>query len=529
MKVLISDSLSQSGLDLLAEQEDLEVDVKANLTQEELILHIGNYDALIIRSATQVTTEVLAATDRLKIIGRAGVGIDNVDVNAATEKGILVFNTPNGNTVAAAEHTIALMLSLSRRVLPAGISLRNGEWDRGRFVGNELYHKTLGIIGLGRIGIEVAKRVQTFGMEIIAFDPYISSDAAEKLGIQLVSQDELIQKADYISLHLPLTNETYHSISYREFSMMKSSCRVINCARGGLLDEVALLEALKNGEISGAALDVFEEEPPKNPTLMELDNFIATPHLGAYTTESQEHVAKEIAQKVVDSLHGLPIDGAVNQPGMDQFDKLKSYLLLAERLGSFQAQLLESQILEGQITEIRIEYNGNIFKGDVNLLSAACQAGLLKPALHANINYVNASFFIHQRGIQVSETKKLTDDNFSNSITVTVVTDKMEQLVEGTSFGKNDTRIVRVDDLYLNAKLEGHIILIYNLDIPGMIGRIGTVLGKHQINIADMTCGRKQIGSLALMLINIGESISAKVMQEISELDNVTFAKQIKL
>ena len=529
MKVLISDSLSQSGLDLLAEQDDFETDVKSDLTEEELIYHIGNYDALIIRSATQVTTEVLAAAGQLKVIGRAGVGIDNVNVNKATEQGVLVFNTPNGNTVAAAEHTITLMLSLSRRLLPAGISLKNGEWDRGRFVGNELYRKTLGVIGLGRIGIEVAKRVQTFGMEIIAFDPYISSNAAEKLGIQLVDQDELIRKSDYISLHLPLTNDTHHSISYREFDMMKSNCRLINCARGGLVDETALLEALKNGKISGAALDVFEEEPPDNSALMELDNFIATPHLGAYTSEAQDHVAREIVQKVIDSLRGFPIDGAINQPRMDQFEELRPYLLLAERLGSFQAQLLESQLLEGQITEIRIQYNGNIFKGDVNLLSTACQVGLLKSALHTNINYVNASLFTQQRGIQISETKKLADDNFSNSIVVTVVTDKTEQLVEGTSFGNDDTRIVRVDDLYLNAKLEGHIILIYNLDIPGMIGRIGTVLGKHEINIADMTCGRKQIGSLALMLINIGESIPIEIMHEISELDNVTFAKQIKL
>ena len=524
MKVLVSDSLSRTGLDLLAKQEDLEIDIKANLTPEELIHHIGNYDALIIRSATQVTTEVLAATDRLKVIGRAGVGLDNVDIDTATEKGVLVFNTPDGNTVAAAEHTITLMLSLSRCVLPAGISLRSGNWDRSRFVGNELYRKILGIIGLGRIGLEVAKRVQTFGMEIIAFDPYISSNAAGKLGIQLVSQDELIQNADYISLHLPLTHETHHSISHREFSMMKPNCRLINCARGGLVDEVALLDALRKGKILGAALDVFEEEPPKNATLMKLDNFVATPHLGAYTIEAQEHVAREIAQKVIDTLHGLPIDGAVNQPRMDQFDKLRAYLLLAERLGSFQAQLLE-----GQIAEIRIQYSGNIFKGDVNLLSVACQVGLLKPALHTNINYVNASFFARQRGIQISETKKLTDDNFSNSIAVTVVTDKTEQMVEGTSFGQNDTRIVRVGDLYLNAKLEGHIILIYNLDIPGMIGRIGTILGKHQINIADMTCGRKQIGSLALMLINVEKNVPTKVMQEIYELDNVTFAKQIKL
>ena len=524
MKVLISDSLSPSGLDLLTKQEDLEIDVKANLTQDELIHHIGNYDALIIRSTTQVTTEVLAATDRLKVIGRAGVGVDNVDVNTATEKGILVFNTPSGNTVAAAEHTITLMLSLSRCILPASISLRSGEWDRSRFVGNELYHKIFGVIGLGRIGTEVVKRIQTFGMEIIAFDPYISSNAAEKLGIQLVSRDKLIQQADYISLHLPLTNETYHSISYREFSMMKPCCRLINCARGGLVDEVALFEVLKNEQISGAALDVFEEEPPKNLTLVELDNFIATPHLGASTTEAQEYVSREVSQKVIDTLHGLPIDGAVNQPRMDQFDKLRTYLLLAERIGSFQAQLVE-----GQISEIRIQYSGNIFKGDVNLLSVACQVGLLKPVLDTNINYVNASFFIRQRGIQISETKKLMDDNFSNSIAVTIVTDKKERFVEGTSFGEDDIRIARVDDLYLNAKLEGHIILIYNLDIPGMIGRIGTILGKHQINITDMTCGRRQTGSLALMLINVEGSVSTKVMREISELDNVTFAKQIKL
>ena len=523
MKVLVSDSLSQSGLDLLYHQANLTVDLKTKLSRTELVNLISDYDALIIRSDTQVTAEVIRAAKNLKVIGRAGAGIDNIDLEAATQQGILVFNTPAGNTVAAAEHTITLMLALSRHVLPAGMSLRNGEWSRQHFMGGELYRKTFGIIGVGRIGSEVIRRLQAFGMTIIAYDPYISVEAAERLGIKLVERENLLQEADYISIHVPLTTETHHSISSREFRLMKSNCRLINCARGGIIDEEALYVALKEKQIASAALDVFEHEPPTDYRLTALDNFLATPHIGASTSEAQELVAIEVAQKVIDALYHLPVENAVNRPNMDQFEVLQPYLKLAERIGSFQAQTVE-----GQISEIRIRFNGELFKKDVTLISVAVQAGLLKPILQDNVNYVNAPLRIQQRGIRVSETKHSTQDQFTNSLAVTVVTDRAERLVEGTVSSTDSIRLVRIDDIHLHAEPAGHMIVIYNQDRPGMIGILGTTLGNHGINIADMAVGRKEIGSHALMLINIDSKVPRRVMSQLEALPTIMFVKQIE-
>jgi len=522
MKVLVSDSLSQSGLDLLYNQPDLITDLKTGLSPNELVDLIGNYHALIIRSKTQVTTAVIQAAKNLKVIGRAGVGIDNIDISSATQKGILVFNTPAGNTVAAAEHTIALMLSLSRHILPAGVSLRGQAWSRGQFMGNELYRKIFGVIGVGRIGSEVIRRLQAFDMQIMAYDPYISVQAADQLGIKLVDRKTLIETADYISIHVPLTPETHHSISTREFGLMKPNCRLVNCARGGIIDESALYMALKDQQISGAALDVFEYEPPTDYRLMELDNFLATPHLGASTAEAQNMVATEVAQKVIDSLHQLPIENAVNQPNMEKFDVLQPYLKLAERIGSFQ-----SQIVEGQISEIRIRFNGDIFKQDVALVSVAVQAGLLKPILQAGVNYVSAPLEVKQRGIHVSETKHSTQNQFTNSLAVTVVTDQGERTVEGSALSSDDIRLVRIDDIHLHAEPEGHMLVIYNRDQPGMIGMIGTKLGNYDINIADMAVGRKEQEDHALMLINVDSKVPRHVIEKITSLPTIMFVKQV--
>ena len=523
MKVLISDSLSQSGLDLLYNQPNIITDLKPELSPDELITLIGDYDALIIRSRTQVTKAVIEAANNLKVIGRAGVGVDNIDVSSATQKGILVFNTPAGNTIAAAEHTIALMLSLSRHILPAGISLRNQEWSRGKFMGSELYGKTFGVIGVGRIGSEVIRRLQAFDMKLLAYDPYISVQAADRLGIKLVDRNTLIQTADYISIHVPLTPETHHSISTDEFALMKSNCRLVNCARGGIIDESALYIALKDQQIAGAALDVFEHEPPADHRLMELDNFLSTPHLGASTTEAQNMVAIEVAQKVVDSLHQLPIENAVNQPNMEKFDILQPYLRLAERIGSFQ-----SQIVEGQISGIRIRYNGEIFNQDVTLVSVAVQAGLLRPILQGNVNYVSAPLEIKQRGISISETKHSTPNQFTNSLAVTVVTNQGERIIEGTVLTSDDIRLVSIDDIHLHAEPEGHMIVIYNRDQPGMIGMIGTMLGDYGINIADMAVGRKDEADHALMLINVDSKVPRHVVEKIKSLPTIMFVKQVK-
>ena len=527
MKVLVSDSLSQGGLDLLAKEENFEVDVKTNLIPDELVERISDYDGLIIRSATKVTERVVEAAKRLKAIGRAGVGIDNIDLDAATRHGILVVNTPAGNTISAAEHTLALMLALSRKILSAGVSLRNDEWARSNFTGVELYGKVLGVIGVGRIGSEVARRAQAFGMETIAFDPYISAEAAEKQGLRLVKREELFEQADYISIHIPLSQETYHSISDDEFALMKPEARLINCARGGIIDEDALYEALKEKQIAGAALDVFEKEPPIGNPLLTLENLLATPHLGVSTAEAQVHVAVEVAQQVINALRGLPVTSAVNQPKMDwrTIEVFGPYLTLAEKIGSFHAQ-----IVEGQISELKIHYNGDLFdEEDISLITVALQKGLLAPVLQTNVNYVNAPFLIKQRGIRVIETKSSSDGNFANSIAITVITDQGERTIEGTAFGQKDLRIVRIDQHYVNAKPEGYTLLIYNLDLPGMIGLLGTILGNHNINISDMAVGRASIGERAVMVINVDSHVPREVLQQIANQDQIDFVKQIKL
>ena len=525
-RVLVSDLLSQQGLDVLIKSGDFKVDVVLALTHEELLERIANYDALLIRSETKVTADVIDAAKRLKVIGRAGVGVDNIDVEAATRNGILVVNTPTGNTIAAAEHTIALLLAIARNIVPAGISLKNGTWERNNFIGVELYGKVFGTVGLGRIGREVTKRARAFGMQLLAYDPFITANAAEKMGVRLVDRDTLFRESDYISIHTHLNAETYHSIGESEFQLMKPTGRLINCARGGIIDEKALYHALKEGQIAGAALDVFEDEPATNSPLLELDNFLALPHLGASTTEAQEHVAIEVAQQVINALRGKPVANAVNQPKIDprMFDLLGPYLQLAEKIGSFHAQ-----IVEGQISAIKIHYSGTLFqKEDVTPITVALQKGLLSPVL-TEVNYVNAPFLIKQRGISITETKSDAEADFANLMTVTVVTDRGETILAGTTFGKKDIRIVRINQLHMNATPKGYILLIYNSDQPGMIGLIGTILGEHNINIADMTVGRSRIGEVALTLINVDSLVPRSVIKTIAAQKKIDFVKQVIL
>ncbi len=525
-KVLVSDLLSQQGLDVFKADDDFEVDVILDLSDEALLERIAAYDALLIRSATKVTKRVIDAATRLKVIGRAGVGVDNIDVQAATRNGVLVVNTPTGNTIAAAEHTIAMLLALARNIVPAGISLRNRSWQRNDFIGVELYGKVFGTVGLGRIGREVARRVQAFEMRVIAYDPYISAIAAEKMGIQLVDRETLFRMSDYISVHTHLNAETYHSIGASEFALMKPSCRLINCARGGIIDEDALYHALKTGQLAGAALDVFEDEPATDTPLLDLENFLAMPHLGASTSEAQEHVAVEVAQQVMNALHGQPVSNAVNQPKIDPrtLDILGPYLELTEKIGSF-----HTQIVEGRISAIKIHYNGAIFQQeDVTPVTVAAQKGLLAPVL-TDVNYVNAPFLIKQRGISITETKSEMEADFANSIAITVVTDKGETVIEGTAFGKKDIRIVRIDQLHINVRPTGYILLIYNSDQPGMIGVMGTILGEHGINIADMTVGRSRLWELAVTLINVDSPVPRHVLQTITEQKKIDFVKQVFL
>lgn len=525
-KVLVSDLLSQQGLNVFTNSGDFSVDVALELTPEELLERIADYDALLIRSDTRVTAEVIDAAIRLKVIGRAGVGVDNIDIEAATRKGILVVNTPTGNTIAAAEHTIALLLSLARNIVPAGISLKSKTWERNEFIGVELYGKVFGSVGLGKIGREVVKRAHAFDMQLIAFDPYISSNAADKMGVRIVDRETLLRESDYITIHAPLNAETYHSIGETEFQLMKPTARLINCARGGIIDENALYYALKEKKIAGAALDVFEDEPAIDNPLLELDNLLALPHLGASTTEAQEHVAVEVSQQVINALQGKPVANAVNQPKIDprMYDILGPYLQLAEKIGSF-----HSQIVEGQISSIKLHYSGTLFhKEDVTPITVALQKGLLTPVL-TEVNYVNAPFLIKQRGISVTETKIDAQTDFANLMTVTVTTDKGDTILSGTTFGRKDIRIVRINQLHLNATPEGYILLIYNRDQPGMIGLIGTILGEHNINIADMTVGRSRVEEVALTLINVDTLVPRNVLKTIAKQKKIDFVKQVIL
>lgn len=526
MKVLIADRLSEQGVEILRREQDIDVEVNTGLSQEELVACITEYDALIVRSGTEVGSEVIQAADKLKVIGRAGVGVDNVDVRAATRRGILVVNTPGANTVSAAEHTMTLLLALSRNIAPASMSLKDRKWDRQKFIGVEVYNKILGIIGLGRIGTEVAKRALAFGMRVMAADPYISPDHAARLDIRLVDASEIIEKADYISVHIPLTRETHYLLSEKEFAAMKDGVRIINCARGGICDEEALYNAIVSGKVAGAALDVYEHEPPLDSPLLGLDSVLTTPHLGASTEEAQINVAVEVAHQVVDALGGKPVRNAVNMPPVSPADaeEIRPYVELAEKLGSFQ-----SQLIEGHVTEVHIDYSGEVIKHTTAIISIALQKGLMEPFFGEALSYVNAPLIARERGIKVVETKSSVVEDFANLISVTVKTDRGEKRVAGTVFGIGDARIVRMDDYHVDAVPCGHMLVICNHDKPGVMGALCTLLGRFNINIAAMSLGREQPGGEAVVILNVDSIVSREVMEQIRSLDNIWEAKLVSL
>ncbi|MCK4994568.1 MAG: phosphoglycerate dehydrogenase [Candidatus Omnitrophica bacterium] len=525
MKILVSDPLSQEGLKIL-EDRNIAFDVKPKLLLEELKQIIGDYDALIIRSGTKATAEIINASKKLKVIGRAGVGVDNVDIDAATKKGIVVMNTPGGNTVSTAEHTVSMLLALNRNIPQANASIKNGEWNRKKFMSRELRGKYLGIIGLGRIGIEVAARVQAFGMKVVAYDPYLSEKRAEKLEIELVEMESLFAKVDFLSVHTPLTDETRHMISGTEFGLMKKGVKVLNCARGGIIDEKALLAAIENGIVAGAALDVFESEPPKDNRLLEFDCVIATPHLGAATEEAQVNVAVEIAEQVADVLESKGIRNALNYPCIESEASriIEPYIRLGEKLGSFQ-----SQIISGHITKVSIIYSGEVVNHEVTTITIAIIKGLLVNILGESVNYVNAPLIAQERDITVNETKVLENEQFSNLISVEVETNKGKSLVSGTLFTKNKPRIIRINEFYIDTIPQGNVLITRSLDSPGLVGRIGTILGDNNVNIAAMNFGRLGPGVESLVVLNVDNEITEDVLMQIRQCDNVTDAKVIKL
>ncbi len=525
-KILISDTISEEGLKILKAEKKLKVAVKTKMSTQELKEEIKEYDALIVRSGTKVTAEIIKAGKRLKLIGRAGVGLDNVDVEAATRQGIIVMNAPGGNTISTAEHTISLLLALSRNIAQAEASLRNNLWERKKYIGVEVFGKTLGIIGLGKIGTAVSKRAKGLGMKVIAYDPFLFSERMLELGIESKGLKEVLRQADYITLHTPLTAETRHMLGEKEFEIMKKGVRVINCARGGIIDEKALLTAIKQGKVKGAALDVFEKEPPRDNPLLKLDCVLATPHLGASTEEAQVGVAKEMASQVADALLHRNVRNAVNFPSIDKeiLPLLEPYLKLAEKMGC-----LQMQISKGKVRQIELKYSGEVAKYKLDPISLSFVKGLLSSILEEPVNYVNIPLIARQRGIKLVETKLSEPEDFTNLISVEVTTDKGKSLVAGSLLGKKDIRIVKIDDYYVDVVPKGYILVVSNEDKPGMMGAIGTILGKNKINIASMTLGRRKQGGLALTLLNIDNSIPSKLVSEIKNLDNIVDAKVVKL
>jgi D-3-phosphoglycerate dehydrogenase len=525
MKVLVSDNLSSKGIEIL-KKAGLEVDVKTGLKSEELKSIIGQYNAIIIRSATKLTADIIEAAKNLKVIGRAGSGLDNVDKAAASKKGIVVMNTPGGNTITTAEHTIALMFAIARRIPQANASMAKGQWEKKKFMGVELFNKTIGIIGLGNIGGEVAKRAQGLGMNVIAFDPFLSEEKAKKIGVKKVELSELFKNADFISIHTPLTNETKNLINKDTIKLMKNGVYIINCARGGIINEKDLFDAIEVGKVAGAALDVFEKEPPENNPLVGHEKVVCTPHLGASTQEAQENVAIAIAEQVVDYLvHGV-IRNAVNFPSIpaDQAAILQPYITLAEKIGSF-----SSQIFDGGIIEINLEYKGEVSELNVSPLTIAAIKGFLTPILEETVNFVNAPFIAKERGIEVKESKSSDVGDYQSAIIMKIRSQKKELSVVGTLFSRKDPRIVKIDDFTVEIVPEGNMLFMFNIDKPGVIGNIGTLLGKNNINIARMHFGREKAGGKAISVVNIDSPVSDKILAEIKKLPNILDVKVINL
>ncbi|MBI5207834.1 MAG: phosphoglycerate dehydrogenase [Candidatus Firestonebacteria bacterium] len=525
-KILVSDALSEEGIKILKDNKKIELTINTKLTPEELLKEIPKYDVLLIRSGTRVTKEVINAAVNLKIIGRAGVGVDNVDTEAASKRGIIVMNTPEGNTISTAELTFSNLMAVARNIPQANSSLKSKKWERKQFTGVELKGKVLGVIGLGRIGFEVAKRAKSFEMKVTAYDPFISLEKAESAGIKLASLEEIYSSSDFITIHTPLTNQTKYLIDESALAKMKPEVRIINCARGGIIKESALYEALKNKKIAGAALDVFENEPPLESPLLDLDNCVVTPHLGASTTEAQENVAVDVIKQVLDALFENRIVNAINVPCVDPavLKELTPYLSLAEKMGNFLGQMGEQHT-----RKIEIMYSGEIAKYDVKPITTAFIKGFLQPILKDTVNFVNAPFIAKDRDIKVIEQKTTEVEDFTNLISVKIETDKIKTFISGSLLDKKLPRIVKIDDYMVDIVPTGNLLICSNYDIPGIIGRLGTILGSHNINIAGMRYGRKEKGGSALSLYMVDTEIPSNVIKEIEKINGIEWVKTISL
>lgn len=525
-KILVADDVSESGLEPLR-AAGFAVEKRVGLAPAELIEALRDCEGLVVRSETKVTAALMEEAPRLRVVGRAGVGVDNIDVPAATARGIVVMNAPDGNTITTAEHTLALLVALARRIPQANASLRAGRWERKRFIGVELQGKTLGVIGLGRIGRTVAARARGFGMNIIAFDPFVAPEQARDLELEIATLDELFARADFITVHTPLTAETRGLVGAQAFQKMKKGVRIINCARGGLVDERALLDAIKEGIVAGAALDVFEQEPPAaDHPLLALEEVIATPHLGASTKEAQEGVAVTVAEQMRDYLLTGALRGAVNVPalGVKELNALQPYVQLADSLGRFQAQLVDEAV-----REVRIEYAGEVAQMDAAPVTRAFLAGLMRH-VSARVNVVNAFLIAEERGIGVTASYKRAGSDFAPAISTRVITTNNEQTVSGALFGPGgDGRITEINGFRLEAIPHGHMLVTRNRDVPGVIGHIGTILGEHSVNISRFHLGRRERGGEAMAVIETDAPLGDDTLNELRAFEPVISARQIEL
>lgn len=526
MKILVSDPLSEVGVGIFKDTPDIQVDVNIGLTSKELKGAISQYHGLVIRSATKVTADIINAADNLKVIGRAGIGLDNVDIRAASQRGIVVMNTPEGNIITTAEHTIAMIMALSRNIPQAMISLKQGRWEKKALQGREIFNKNLGLIGAGHIGQIVAERAKGMKMKVIVYDPYITPKTLEKLDLEPVSLDDLLRRSDVITIHTPKTDETTNMINKETIGKMKKGTMLINCARGGIVNEDDLYDALESGHLAGAALDVFITEPPGEHKLMSLPNFICTPHLGASTKEAQDNVARDIAEQVLAYLLHGTVKNAVNVPSLSEelMSTLRPFAILAERMGSFQTQMTDSSV-----SEVQIRYSGKVAEYDVSPLTSAMLKGLLTPILKDDVNFINASLIASERGIKVVESKTRTSEDFASLIWLKVTSLDGTNIVSGTIFGKTRPRILRINDFYLEAIPEGHNLLIHNMDVPGVIGKISTCLGDHGINIGRMAVGQEKAEKQNVILLSTNTSVDDHILEELRGLENIFSVRRIAL
>ncbi|WP_423799403.1 phosphoglycerate dehydrogenase [Neobacillus sp. SAB-20_R2A] len=526
-KVLVTDGISQTGLKCLVDHANFIVERQPTLPTDELKKIIGDYDALIVRSQTKVTGELLEAAGRLRVIARAGVGVDNIDVNAATKKGIIVINAPGANTIAATEHTLAMMLAMARKIPQAHQKTSGGEWDRNSFKGVELYKKTLGVVGMGKIGTEVAKRAKGFGMNILGFDPYLTEDRAKKLGITKASLDLIAAEADFITIHTPLTNDTRGIINDEFLSKTKKGVRFVNCARGGIIDEKALVRAIQSGHVAGAALDVFEKEPVGDPELLQNPNIIVTPHLGASTVEAQEKVAEEVSAEIVEIFENQSIQNAVNMPQMsgETQAKLQPYLVLGDQVGQLVIQLLKNSAP----TKIEINYYGDLIDEDTELLTRTMLRGVLSYHLSDSVNLINVLHLLKEQGVSYNVQKNATNKGFANYLELSVSQGDETARIGATVLNGYGARIVKINQYRIDVKPEKYLLYIKHQDVPGMIGKVGSLLGDYQINIGTMQVGRTEVGGEAIMVLTLDKTLGTEVSRELVQIPGLDEAQFLEL